>query len=93
MLLLLIGLTSLVRMMQYTACWVDLNIGKHFKDSVVYCCAYVGVLFIAWHPWQFDKDAHHKCQYNTYEFVHNGERIILTPQAPEMPFQLLLLIP
>ncbi|GJS33471.1 homeodomain-like protein [Tanacetum coccineum] len=65
---------------------LSLLIGKSYSDEL--WCDFV--LMDAFHvlfgrPWKFDQRAIHDGYQNTYSFVHNNHKIILTPLTPLTP--------
>ncbi|GJX23196.1 zinc finger, CCHC-type containing protein [Tanacetum coccineum] len=65
---------------------LSLRIGKSYSDEL--WCDFV--LMDACHvlfgrPWKFDQRAIHDGYQNTYSFVHNNHKIILTPLTPLTP--------
>ncbi|XP_024011134.1 uncharacterized protein LOC112086441 [Eutrema salsugineum] len=65
---------------------VSFSIGTHYKDK--FFCDIVPMdvsHLLLGRPWQYDRDVMHHGKSNTYSFVFENRRIILTPNPPFSP--------
>ncbi|GJU59575.1 putative CCCH-type zinc finger family protein [Tanacetum coccineum] len=65
-------------------CLIHFSIGKNYKDEV--WCDVVpmdAAHLLLGRPWQYDRRVIHDGYKNTYSFITNGVRVILTPLRPE----------
>ncbi|GJW92905.1 RNA-directed DNA polymerase [Tanacetum coccineum] len=65
-------------------CLIHFSIGKNYKDEV--WCDVVPIdaaHLLLGRPWQYDRRVIHDGYKNTYSFITNGVRVILTPLKPE----------
>ncbi|XP_016505003.1 uncharacterized protein LOC107822930 [Nicotiana tabacum] len=65
-------------------CFVSFSIGKIYKDQI--WCDIVKIdacHLLLGRPWQYDKRAFHDGYHNTYSFIVDGRKIILTPLHPK----------
>lgn len=65
---------------------LSLSIGKSYTDEL--WCDVVPMdacHVLLGRPWQFDRRAVHDGYLNTYSFVHNNRKIVLTPITPSIP--------
>ncbi|GJR89881.1 putative CCCH-type zinc finger family protein [Tanacetum coccineum] len=65
-------------------CLIHFSIGKNYKDEV--WCDVVpmdAAHLLLGRPWQYDRRVIHDGYKNTYSFITNGVRVVLTPLKPE----------
>jgi hypothetical protein len=63
-------------------CRVSFSIGSYASSVDCDVVPMEACSILLGHPWEFDNDATHHGQSNTYTFMHKGKKITLLPLIP-----------
>nr|GEW06827.1 hypothetical protein [Tanacetum cinerariifolium] len=66
-------------------CLIHFSIGKNYKDEVWWDVVPMDAAhLLLGRPWQYDRRVIHDGYKNTYSFITNGVRVVLTPLKPKL---------